>query len=129
LVTFVVVYVTLDALFGTVTLFPDVEHFPEDEVVQERVVVAPPETANVTVAPATARPFWSARLTSTHELHVNHPVCPDPVSRVIDITVVPDALSTFTCTGLDVALLPTTSVARAVTVCAPLPTVAVFHVA
>ena len=40
---------------------------PLASVVHERVVVVPPLTAKVTVAPATGCPFWSATLTSTHE--------------------------------------------------------------
>jgi hypothetical protein len=76
LATFVVMYVTLGLLSGTLTFEFWVEHVPFEPVVQDRVVVVPPVTAKVTVAPETGWPFWSATLTSTHELHRKRPINP-----------------------------------------------------
>jgi hypothetical protein len=51
--TSVVVYVTLLFVLGSLTFELTVEHVPFVPVTHERVVVVPPVTAKVTVAPAT----------------------------------------------------------------------------
>ena len=72
---------------------------PFAAVVHERVVVVPPLTAKVTVAPATGWPFWSATLTSTHDVHEKKPTCPLPVRLVMVITTAGVTLLTVTGTG------------------------------
>src|SRR6476659_3153260 len=126
-VRLLVVYVTLFLLFCNVTFAFTVEHVPAAFVVHDRVVDVPPVTSNVTTTPATGWPFWSATLTSTHELHEENPTDPCPDSDATWVTTDGAALLTVTSTGADVAVLPVASVARAAMVCDPFDVAAVFQ--